>query len=43
MNLQMKVVYPIHMNPERTSDCKRSFDDCDRVRLIEPLEVFEFP
>ena len=40
----VKVVYPIHMNPivRKAADAKEVFDDCDRVRLIEPLEVFDF-
>ena len=38
----VKVVYPIHMNPKVRQIAKEVFDDCDRVRLIEPLEVFDF-
>ena len=38
----VKVVYPIHMNRRYVRLQKEVFDDCDRVRLIEPLEVFDF-
>ncbi len=38
----VKVVYPIHMNLKVRQIAKEVFDDCDRVRLIEPLEVFDF-
>ena len=30
------------MNPKVRQISKEVFDDCDRVRLIEPLEVFDF-
>ena len=38
----IKVIYPIHMNPQVRSVAEEVFGDCDRVRLIEPLEVVEF-
>lgn len=38
----IKVVYPIHMNPKVRQAAKKYFKDHDRVRLIEPLEVLEF-
>ena len=38
----VKAIYPIHMNPKVRQIAKEVFDDCDRVRLIEPLEVFDF-
>ena len=38
----IKVVYPIHMNPKVREIAKEVFGDCDRVRLIEPLEVIDF-
>lgn len=38
----IKVVYPIHMNPKVREAANEVFGDCDRVRLIEPLEVFDF-
>ena len=36
----VKVVYPIHMNPKIRAIAKDVFEDCEKVRLIEPLEVF---
>ena len=38
----VKVLYPIHMNPKVRDVAHEVFDGCDRVRLIEPLEVFDF-
>ena len=38
----MKVVYPIHLNPRVRQVANDVFQDCDKVRLIEPLEVFDF-
>lgn len=38
----VKVVYPIHMNPKVRDVANEIFADCDRVKLIEPLEVFDF-
>jgi len=38
----IKVVYPIHMNPKVRDVADEIFEDCDRVKLIEPLEVFDF-
>ena len=38
----IKVIYPIHMNPRVREVASEIFDDCDRVKLIEPLEVFDF-
>lgn len=38
----IKVVYPIHKNPLVRAAADEIFGDCDRVRLIEPLEVFDF-
>ncbi len=38
----VKVIYPIHMNPLVRSVAKEVFDGCDRIKLIEPLEVFDF-
>lgn len=38
----IKVVYPIHLNPKVREIANEVFKDCDRVRLIEPLEVFDF-
>ncbi len=38
----VKVIYPIHMNPKVRETAKEIFKDCDRVKIIEPLEVFDF-
>lgn len=38
----IKVVYPIHLNPKVREVANEVLNDCDRVRLIEPLEVFDF-
>ena len=38
----IKVIYPIHKNPLVRSAAQEIFGDCDRVKLIEPLEVFDF-
>ena len=38
----VKVVYPIHLNPKVREVASEVFKDCDRVHLIEPLEVFDF-
>ena len=38
----VKVVYPIHMNPKVREVANEIFAGCDKVKLIEPLEVFDF-
>lgn len=38
----VKVIYPIHLNPKVREVANEIFDGCDKVRLIEPLEVFDF-
>ena len=38
----IKVVYPIHLNPVVRQAANEIFGDNDRVRLIEPLEVLDF-
>lgn len=38
----IKVVYPIHMNPKVREAAAKYLQDHARVRLIEPLEVVEF-
>ncbi len=38
----VKVVYPIHLNPKVREAANKVFKDNDRVRLIEPLDVFDF-
>ena len=38
----VKVVYPVHLNPLVVQTANEILGDCDRVRLIKPLEVVEF-
>ena len=38
----IKVVYPIHMNPRVREVAYEVFGDMDRIKLIEPLEVIDF-
>ena len=38
----IKVIYPIHKNPKVREVANEIFEGCDKVRLIEPLEVFDF-
>ena len=38
----IKVIYPIHMNPVVRQIAKEILGDDDRIRLIEPLEVIDF-
>lgn len=41
-NPDIKVIYPIHMNPVVRETANEILGDCDRVRIIEPLEVLDF-
>lgn len=38
----IKVVYPVHLNPIVVQTAEEVFGDCDRVKLIKPLEVIDF-
>lgn len=38
----VKIVYPVHLNPAVVNAAKEIFDDCERIRLIKPLEVIDF-
>ncbi len=38
----IKAVYPIHMNPVVREAAAEIFGNCDRIRIIEPLEVLDF-
>lgn len=38
----VKVVYPVHLNPLVQKAAEEELGGCDRVRLVEPLEVIEF-
>ena len=41
-NQDVKVIYPVHLNPLVRQIAKEELDGCDRIRLIEPLGVVEF-
>lgn len=41
-NSDVKVVYPIHMNPIVRKTANDIFGKTDRVRIIEPLDVLDF-
>lgn len=38
----VKVVYPIHMNPKVREIANEIFGDSNKIKLIEPLEVLDF-
>ena len=38
----IKIVYPIHLNPLVRNTANEVFGNNDRIRLIEPLDVFDF-
>ncbi len=38
----VKAIYPIHMNPVVREAAAKELGDCDRIRIIEPLEVLDF-
>lgn len=38
----VKVVYPVHLNPIVQQTAKEELNDHERIRLIEPLDVFDF-
>jgi len=38
----IKVIYPIHLNPAVREAAKEIFGNCDRIRVIEPLDVLDF-
>lgn len=41
-NKDVKVIYPIHKNPVVREVANRIFNEDERVKLIEPLEVIDF-
>lgn len=41
-NPDIKAVYPIHMNPVVRETANEILGDCDRIRIIEPLDVLDF-
>lgn len=38
----VKVVYPVHLNPRVREIAREEFVGCDRIRLVDPLEVLDF-
>lgn len=38
----IKVIYPIHMNPVVRDAANEILGDCERIRIIEPLDVVDF-
>ncbi len=38
----IKAIYPIHMNPAVREAAARHLGDCDRIHIIEPLDVLDF-
>ena len=38
----VKLIYPVHKNPLVREAARRAFAGSDRIRLIDPLDVFDF-
>lgn len=38
----LKAIYPVHMNPLVQEAAHAELDGCERIKLIEPLEVLDF-
>lgn len=38
----VKAIYPIHMNPVVREAAAQELGECDRIHIIEPLEVLDF-
>lgn len=38
----LKAIYPIHMNPAVREIADEELRGCDRIRIIEPLDVLDF-
>ena len=41
-HLDVKAIYPIHMNPDVRKAAEEELNGCDRIHIIEPLEVLDF-
>lgn len=41
-HMDVKAVYPIHMNPVVRQIADEELSGCDRIRIIEPMEVLDF-
>jgi UDP-N-acetylglucosamine 2-epimerase (non-hydrolysing) len=38
----IKAIYPIHMNPVVRQEAEEELGGCDRIHIIEPLDVLDF-
>ena len=38
----VKIIYPVHLNPIVQQTAKEILGDSDRIKLIEPLDVIDF-
>lgn len=38
----VKALYPIHLNPIVRQSAYEELSDCDRIKIIEPLDVLDF-
>lgn len=38
----VKAIYPIHMNPAIRQIAQTELGDCDRIKIIDPLDVLDF-
>ena len=38
----VKAIYPIHMNPVVREEADQELAGCDRIKIIEPLDVLDF-
>lgn len=41
-HLDVKAIYPIHMNPVVRKAAEEELKGCDRIHIIEPLDVLDF-
>ncbi len=41
-NENLKIIYPVHLNPKVREVAEKVFGNSNRVKLIEPLEVLDF-
>ena len=41
-NPDVKAIYPIHMNPVVRKAAEEELSGCDRIHIIEPLDVLDF-
>lgn len=41
-NPDVKAIYPIHMNPLVREAAQKELSGCDRIHIIEPLDVLDF-